>query len=123
MHHDSSKRSSCSRIKVQSLLSGTLHGEGFSFSSKDDVMKVFKEAHVKFQVKCVGDVYILQNSKITIGGLQLLSASRSEIVDQSETTMVSNSDVQFYPESRLGLLAQRPSTLVLMMINSCSYVY
>ena len=28
---------------------GTLYGEGFSFSSEDDLIEVFKEAHEKFQ--------------------------------------------------------------------------
>jgi len=37
---------------------GALQGEGFSFSSKDDLMEVSKEAHVKFQVDRVGNVYI-----------------------------------------------------------------
>jgi len=36
-----------------------LHVEGFSFSSEGDHMKVFKEAHVKFQTKRVGDIYML----------------------------------------------------------------
>ena len=37
----------------------TLHEEGFSFSSEGNPMKVFKDVHVKFQAKRVGDVYIL----------------------------------------------------------------
>jgi len=82
---------------------GTLHGEGFSFSSEGDLIEVFKDTHVKFQAERVGDVYMLRNSKVTVGGLQLSSASRSEVVEQSETMMVSSSDVQFYPDGRLGL--------------------
>ena len=35
--------------------------------------------------------------------IELSSASRSEVVEQSETMTVSSSDVQFYPERRLGL--------------------
>jgi len=66
-------------------------------------MKVFKDAHVKFQAERIGNVYILWNSEVTVGGMQLSSASRSEIVEQSETIMVSRSDVQFYPEGRVGL--------------------
>ena len=46
---------------------------------------------------------MLQNSEVTVGGLQLSSASRSEVVEQSKITMVSNSDVQFYPQGKLGL--------------------
>jgi len=41
--------------------------------------------------------------KVTVGELQLSSTSRSKVMEQSETTMVSSSDVQFYPEGRLGL--------------------
>jgi len=41
--------------------------------------------------------------EVTVGGLQLSSTSQSEVVEQSETTMVLNSEVQFYPEGRLGL--------------------
>jgi len=46
---------------------------------------------------------MLRNSEVTVGGLQLSSGSRSEVVEQLETSVVSSSDVQFYPESRLGL--------------------
>ena len=58
---------------------------------------------MKFQAERVSDVYMLRNSEVTVGGLQLSSASRSEVVEQSETMIISNSDVQFYPEGRLGL--------------------
>ena len=37
---------------------GALHREGFCFSSKDDLMKVSKEAHVMFQAERVDNVYI-----------------------------------------------------------------
>jgi len=60
-------------------------------------MKVFKEAHVMFQAECVGNMYVLQNSEVTIGRLQLPSASKAAIVEQSETTMVLSLDVQLYP--------------------------
>ena len=38
---------------------GDLHGEWFNFSSEDDLMKVFKDAHVKFQGDRIGNVYML----------------------------------------------------------------
>ena len=38
---------------------GVLQGEGFCLSSKDDLMEVFKEAHVMFQAERVGNVYML----------------------------------------------------------------
>jgi len=41
--------------------------------------------------------------RLEFGGLQLSSASKSKIVKQSESTMNSSSDVQFYLEVRLGL--------------------
>ena len=44
-------------------------------------MKVFKEAHVMFQAERVGNVYMLRNSEVIVGGLQLSSASRSEVVE------------------------------------------
>jgi len=66
-------------------------------------MKVFKDAHVKFQAERVANVYMLRNSKVIVGGLWLSSASRLDVVEQSETTMVSSSEVQFYLEGRLGL--------------------
>ena len=68
-----------SRYNLISL--GALHGEGFNFSSEDYLMEVFKNAHVKFQVEHVGNVYMLQNSEVTVGGLQLSLASRSEVVE------------------------------------------
>jgi len=63
-------------------------------------MEVFKEAHVMFQAECVGKVYMLWNLEVTIGGLQLSSALKAVVVEQSETTMGSSSDVQLYPEGR-----------------------
>ena len=48
---------------------GALQGEGFCFSSKGDLMEVFKEAHVIFQAECVDNVYILRNLEVTVGGL------------------------------------------------------
>ena len=94
-----------SRYNLISL--GALHREWFCFNSKGDLMKVFKEAYVMFQAEHVGNVYMLWNSKITIGGLQLSSASKAAVVKQLETTMDSSSDVQLYPEVRLGLGAQQ----------------
>ena len=48
---------------------------------------------MKFQAEHDTDIYMLRNSEVRVGGLQLSSASRSEAVGQSETMMVSNSDV------------------------------
>ena len=84
------------RYKLVSL--GALHREQFCFSSKGDLIKVFKEAHVMFQAERVGNVYMLWNSEVTFGGLQLSSASKAMVVEQSETTMDSNLDVQLYPK-------------------------
>jgi len=66
-------------------------------------MKVLKDAHIRFQAEYVDNVYMLWNSEVTVSGLQLSSASKLEVVEQSKTTMISSSDVQFYPEDRLGL--------------------
>ena len=46
-----------SRYNLISL--GALQGEGFGFSfdSESDLMKVSKEAHVKFQAECIDNVY------------------------------------------------------------------
>jgi len=80
-----------------------LHGEGFNLSSEGDLIEIFKDTHVKFQAKRVSNVYMLRNSKVTVGGLQLSSASISEIVKQSETMTFSTSDIQSYLEGRLRL--------------------
>ena len=72
-------------------------------------MKVSKEAHVKFQAERVDNVYVLRNLKVTVGGLQLSSASKAAVVEQSATTMGSSSKVQVYPEDRLGLGMQQGS--------------
>ena len=53
---------------------------------------------------------MLQNSKVTVGELQLSSASEAAVVEQSETTMVLSLDVQLYPKERLRLGAQQGST-------------
>ena len=58
---------------------------------------------MKFQAERIGYAYMLRKSEVTVAGLQLSSPSKAEVVEQSETTMVSSSDVQFYPEGRLGL--------------------
>jgi len=70
---------------------------------------------VKFQAERVSNVYMLRNSKVTVGGLQLSSASKAAVVEQSETTMVSSSDVQLCPKGRLRLGAQQGSP------DRCSY--
>jgi len=57
------------KLRYNLIFLGTLHGEGFRFSFEGDVMKVSKDAYVKFQVECVGDVYMLRNSVVTVGGL------------------------------------------------------
>ena len=41
---------------------------------------------------------MLQNSEITVGGLQLFSALEAVVAEQSETTMDSSLDIQLYPE-------------------------
>ena len=46
-----------SRYNLISL--GALHGEGFILSSEGDLVKVFKEVHVKFQADRVDNVYML----------------------------------------------------------------
>ena len=80
-----------SRYNLISL--GALHREVFCFSSKGDFMKVSKEIHVMFQAKRVSNVYMLWNSEVTVGELQLSSASKAIVVEQSETTMDLSSDI------------------------------
>jgi len=63
------------------------------FNFEGDLMKISKETHVIFQAEHIGNVYMLQNSKVIVGGLQLSSALKAAVVEQSETTMVSNSDI------------------------------
>jgi len=46
-------------------------------------MKVFKETHVMFQAQRVDNVYMLRNSEVIVGGLQLSSASNTVIMKQS----------------------------------------
>ena len=83
-----------SRYNLISL--GALQKEGFCFSSKG-LMEVSKETHVMFQAERFGNVYMLQNSEVTVGGLQLSLASKGVVVEQSATTMDSSSNVQLYP--------------------------
>ena len=97
------------KLRYNLISLGALREEGFCFSLKGYLMKVFKEAHVIFQAEHVGKVYMLQNLEVTVGGLQLSSASKEAVVEQSETTMVSSSNVQLYPEERLGLGMQQGS--------------
>jgi len=66
MHNYSSRRSLCSRSRYNLISLGTLHEEGFNFSSEGDLIEVFKEAHVKFQADHVGNVYVLRNSEVTV---------------------------------------------------------
>jgi len=44
-------------------------------------MEVSKETHVMFQAKRVGNVYMLRNSEVTVGELQLSSASKAVVVE------------------------------------------
>ena len=48
---------------------GALQGEGFCFSSKVDLMEVFKEAHVMSQAERAGNMYMLRNLEVTVGEL------------------------------------------------------
>jgi len=64
---------------------------------------------VKFQAERDGDVYMSQNLIVTVGRLQLSSASEAAVMEQLETMMVSSLDVQLYPEERLRLGAQQES--------------
>jgi len=77
-----------SRYNLISL--GALHRAGFCFTSKCDLMEVFKEAHVMFQAEHVDNVYMLRNLEITVSGLQLSSASKVVVVEQSKTMMDSS---------------------------------
>ena len=65
------------------------------------ILWIFKEAHVKFQAERVADAYMLWNLEVTVGRLQLSSASRSEVVEQSEMTMASSSVLSFTPKTDL----------------------
>jgi len=56
--------------------------------------EIFKEGHVKFQAERVGNAYMLQNLKVMVGGLQLSSASEAAVEEQSETMMISSSNIQ-----------------------------
>jgi len=62
-----------------------------------------------FQAERVSNVHMLKNSKVTAGGSQLSSASEVTVVEQSETMIVSSSDVQLHPKERQGLGAQHGS--------------
>jgi len=79
---------------------GALQREGFCFSSKGDLMEVFKEAHVMFKAERVGNVYMLRNSEVIVSELQLSSALKVVVAEQLETTMNSSLDVQLYSEKR-----------------------
>jgi len=59
---------------------------------------IFKEAYVMFQDERVGTVYILRNADVTVGGLQLSSASKVVVVEQSETTIDSSSEFNCTPK-------------------------
>jgi len=85
-----------SKSKYNLISLRALQEEEICFSSKYDLMEVFKEAHVIFQAERVGNVYMLQNSEVTVGGLQLSSASEAAVVEQSETMIDSSSDIQLY---------------------------
>ena len=86
-------------------------------------MEVFKEAHVMFQAERVGNVYMLRNSEVIAGGLQLSSASKVVFAEQSETTMVSSSDVQLYPKERLGIGARNKVVLIITPMVEQILVY
>ena len=93
------------KSKNNPIFLGALQEEGFNFNSEGDLMKVFKDTHVKFQAESVSNVYILRNSEVTVSGLQLSLASRSKVVEQLKTMIVLSFDIQFYLEGKLGLAA------------------
>ena len=61
-------------------------------------MKVFNEAYVMFQAERIGNMYMLQNSEVSVGGLQLSSASEVAVVEQSETTMFQTQMFSYTPK-------------------------
>jgi len=83
--------------------------KGFVSIRKVILWKFSKETNVMFQADRVSNVYMLRNSEVTVGGLQLSLASKAVIVEQSEATMDSSLDVQLCPEGRLGLGIQQGS--------------
>jgi len=97
------------KLRYNPISLGALHREGFCFSLKGDRMEVFKKAQVMFQAECIGNMYMLWNSAVTVCGLQLSSASKAVVVEQSETTIDLSSNIQLYPEGRLGLGVQQGS--------------
>ena len=58
-------------FSIQGTISSLLdrYIETGCFNLKDDLMKVFKESHVMFQAERIGNVYMLRNSEVTVGGL------------------------------------------------------
>jgi len=66
---------------------GALHREGFQFRSDGGLMEVSKEARVTFATKLVGNVYELQGSCVTSGGVNISSSSKSEVVKQSSCVL------------------------------------
>ena len=70
-----------------------------------------------FQVERVGNVYMLRNSEVTVGELQLSSTLKFMVMKQLETMMVSNLDIQLYPQSRLGLGAHMKVQIVTLMVE------
>jgi len=77
-----------------------------------------------FQAERVDNVYMLRNSEVTVGGLQLSSTSKAVVVELLETTMDSSFDVQLYPKGRLGLARNKVVQIVTpiveqILINLC----
>ena len=91
-----------SRYNLISL--GALHREGFYFSSKGDLMKVFKGPYDVSSRTCRQCAY-----EVTVSGLQLSSSLKVVVVKQLETTMDSSSHGHLYLEGRLRLRAQQGS--------------
>ena len=61
-------------------------------------MKIFKDAQVKFQAERVGKCLNVAKFRGYRWWIAVI-LSRSEVMEQSETTMVSSLDVQFYPKA------------------------
>ena len=92
-----------SQLKKSLISVGTLKTLGLVVSIRDGVLKMIKDSMVVMKGVRRNNLYYLKGGTVT---------------GQVETS--SFSDDGF---TKVWLLAQRPSTLVLMMINSCSYVY
>ena len=90
---------------------------------KRELQHFFEDAEFGGRNKVRDIVFEEESVSIPTTAFDSVQASIPVIIREADMESQQDNVEQLPTEAEVIVLAQRPSTLVLMMINSCSYVY